>query len=221
VFGSFYRSVRIMLFHPPADRLYQFLGGELDAPTQASIDRHLRRCARCRGEVASLRAVLNGVAASLPPVMPPRPLRDRLFASVERLERFTPFAPRVAELLDSVPNRARVLLHTLSDADTWASGPLRAMRFYPLNDELGPKRVGGAAMFARFEPGFVFPKHRHEGEEAILVFEGPLAVDAGAAHGPGALVRSPDGSCHVVSVPPSSPEPCLCLVTNEISIDLV
>jgi anti-sigma factor ChrR (cupin superfamily) len=210
-----------MLFHPPADRLYQLLGGELDASSQAAVDRHLRRCARCRGEFERLRSLLNGMAASVPPLDPPRPLRDRLFASVDHLERFAPFAPHVAELLDRPVNRARLLLHSLSDAETWASGPLRAMRFYPLNDELGPKRAGGAAMFARFEPGFVFPKHQHEGEEAILVFEGPLAVDEGAIYGPGALVRSPDGSRHVVSVPPSSPEPCLCLVTNEISIDLV
>ncbi|HEU4407849.1 MAG TPA: cupin domain-containing protein [Polyangiaceae bacterium] len=210
-----------MLFHPPADRLYQFLGGELDASSQASVDRHLRRCARCRGEAERLRLLLNGVALSVPPVETPRPLRDRLFASVERLERFAPFAPQVAELLDRPVNRARLLLHALSDAETWASGPLRAMRFYPLNDELGPKRAGGAAMFARFEPGFVFPKHQHEGEESILVFEGPLAVDGGATYGPGDLVRSADGTCHVVSVPASSAEPCLCLVANEVSIDLV
>ncbi len=210
-----------MLFHPSSDRLYQFLGGELDAPSQASVDRHVRRCARCRGEVEGLRALLNGMAFSVPPAAPPAPLRDRLFGSVDRLERFAPFAPQVAELLDSPPGRVRSLLHTLSDAEAWAAGPLRAMRFYPLNDELGPKRVGGAAMFARFEPGFVFPKHRHEGEEAILVFEGPLAVDDGDAHGPGDLVRSADGTCHVVSVPASSPDACLCLVANEISIDLV
>lgn len=210
-----------MLFHPPADRLYQFLGGELDGPSQASLDRHLRRCARCRGEVDRLRSILNGMALGVPPVESPRPLRDRLFASVDRLERFTPFAPQVAEILDRPVNRARLLLHTLSDAEAWASGPLRAMSFYPLNDELGPKRAGGAAMFARFEPGFVFPKHQHEGEESILVFEGPLTVEGGATYGPGALVRSPDGSCHVVSVPVSSSEACLCLVANEISIDLV
>lgn len=210
-----------MLFHPPSDRLYQFLGGELDAPAQAAVDRHLRRCVRCRGEVEGVRSILHGVAFSVPPAAPPPPLRARLFDSVDRLERFAPFAPRVAELLDRPPNRARQLLHTLSDAEAWASGPLRAMSFYPLNDELGPKRAGGAAMFARFDPGFVFPKHRHEGEETILVFEGPLADDAGVTYGAGEVVRSPEGSCHVVSVPPSSPEPCLCLVANAISIDLV
>ncbi|MCU0684423.1 MAG: cupin domain-containing protein [Polyangiaceae bacterium] len=210
-----------MFFHPPSDRLYQFLGGELEASTRAAVDRHLRRCARCRAEAESLRALLSGVALSVPPAAPPPPLRDRLFASVDRLERFAPFVPQVAELLDSPPARTRLLLHALSDAESWASGPLRSMRFYPLNDELGPARSGGAAMFARFEPGFAFPKHRHEGEEAILVFEGPLADDAGGHYGPGAMLRSADGSCHVVSVPEESPEACLCLVANRVGIELV
>jgi predicted ChrR family anti-sigma factor len=210
-----------MLFHPSVDRLYQFLGGELDTPDQASVDRHLRRCARCRGEAEGLQSTLNGMASVVPPVEPPALLRDRLFASVDRLERFEPFAHQVAELLDCPRRRVRLLLHKLSDAHEWASGPLRAMRFYPLNEELGARRAGGAAMFARFEPGFAFPKHRHEGTETILIFEGPLSDDTGASYGPGDLVRSADGSCHVVSVPASSPEPCLCLVANDISIELV
>lgn len=210
-----------MLFHPSTDRLYQFLGGELDAPTRASVDRHLGRCARCRAEVGGLRSLLDGLAFGLAPAAPASPLRDRLVASVDRLERFAPFTAQVSELLDSPPGRVRLLLHSLSDVGTWASGPLRRMRFKPLNDELGPERAGGAAMFACFEPGFAFPKHRHEGEESILIFEGPLADDAGATYGPGDVVRSADGSCHVVSVPLSSSEPCLCLVANRVSIELV
>jgi anti-sigma factor ChrR (cupin superfamily) len=210
-----------MLFHPSSHRLYQFFGGELDAATRSSVDRHLGRCDRCRAEAEGLRSLLDGLALGVAPAATPPVLRDRLFASVDRLERFSSFAPRVSAVLDSPPGRVRLLLHSLSDVATWASGPLRRMRFKPLNDELGPARRGGAAMFACFDPGFVFPKHRHEGEETILVFEGPLTDDAGAAYGPGDELRSADGSCHVVSVPPSSPEPCLCLVANGTSIELV
>jgi anti-sigma factor RsiW len=59
----------------------------LEPEDEAVFVRHLPDCARCAHTVAETAEVMGAMAADLPPVEPPAPLRDRLRAAVERTER--------------------------------------------------------------------------------------------------------------------------------------
>jgi len=55
----------------PDDRLSAYLDDEVEAAERTEIDRHLASCARCRGELASLRRLSRSLAEeSVPPVPP-------------------------------------------------------------------------------------------------------------------------------------------------------
>ncbi len=61
------------------------------------------------------------------------------------------------------------------------------------------------------EPGCGYPRHRHVGEERLLVVQGAYA-DAGGTHAAGSFVVYPDGSDHApVAVDTPAREPCVLL----------
>jgi anti-sigma factor RsiW len=68
--------------HPPFERLNDLADAALPAGEVAAIERHLARCATCRGELARLRALLGRAAALPSSIEPPADtwdaLRDRL-----------------------------------------------------------------------------------------------------------------------------------------------
>lgn len=65
-----------------ADRLEAYVLDQLPALERREVEEHLQACAACAKDVHELRAVLAGVAASVPPVAPPAALRERVLAAV-------------------------------------------------------------------------------------------------------------------------------------------
>ncbi len=69
-------------------QLWAYLDGVVDEPSREAIEEHLSFCRRCCGEVEfaqELRAFLSANAAE----ELPRDVRDRLAATLDRLERET------------------------------------------------------------------------------------------------------------------------------------
>jgi anti-sigma-K factor RskA len=69
----------------------------LDTPDVRAFEEHLRRCERCRGEVALFRGTTASLAHDAPPAPPPPELRARILAAA-RAERgnVVPLRPRWA-----------------------------------------------------------------------------------------------------------------------------
>jgi len=65
-----------------ADRLMDFLEGELDGTTRAALEAHARRCAACGALLADLRAVSH-VASQLPALTPSRDLWSGIAERIE------------------------------------------------------------------------------------------------------------------------------------------
>lgn len=59
----------------------------------------------------------------------------------------------------------------------------------------------------RYAPGAAVPRHRHVGQETILVLEGAQEDDAGR-YAAGSVVINPPGTAHAVR----SPEGCVVLI---------
>lgn len=65
-----------------ADRLEAYVLDQLPEPERREVEAHLQVCATCAKEAVELRAVLEGVAESVPAVTPLPALRERVLAAV-------------------------------------------------------------------------------------------------------------------------------------------
>jgi anti-sigma factor ChrR (cupin superfamily) len=122
------------------------------------------------------------MAQALPPVVPAANARDRLL----RLAR----APRSLAELPPGP------------WEDWAPG----LRARVIEEE---PATGVRSVLVRGMPGVVVPRHRHLGDEDILVLRGALR-DGRAVYRPGDLCHSAQGSVHSEEV--VGDEECVCFV---------
>ena len=61
--------------------------GALDAPDASALEAHLQTCASCRAELASYRALSDGLLAAMPPTNPPPSLRRQLQSNLPATRR--------------------------------------------------------------------------------------------------------------------------------------
>jgi len=188
------------------------------SPTErADLEAHLATCEECSLRRAELEDACAELALTITPVPTSPGLRPRLLAALDHLERFTPMAPRLAELADISTNEARLALHIFERPEEMPPAPVPGLRLAPL--PTGPRRRAAEATLACFAPGAGFPHHRHLGEERILIFQGALRTDDGRVARAGEELRSPAGSAHAIALVLGD-EPCLCAILNEGGIEV-
>jgi anti-sigma factor ChrR (cupin superfamily) len=81
------------------------------------------------------------------------------------------------------------------------------------------RATGRALVLIRMEPGCGYPRHRHVGDEHVLVVQGAYA-DGHGTHGTGELVVHPDGSEHAPVAVRGGP-PCVLLALAHEGITLL
>lgn len=83
------------------------------------------------------------------------------------------------------------------------------------------RATGRALVLIRMAPGCGYPRHRHRGEEHLLVVQGGYRDDAGEHHA-GRFVRYPDGSEHApVALDGPGAAPCVLLALAHEGIKLL
>jgi len=141
--------------------------------------------------------VLDALVSGLQPAKPGASLRDRLLGAVSTTARFLPFLDRMMRIFDLPEDRARDELKTIDQPDAWdalADGVL--VRDFEAGDACGEAHGG----LVRVEPGHVFPRHAHVGEETVLVLQGQLEDDEGRRYRAGDAIVSADGTSHELRV---------------------
>jgi len=195
----------------PVNQLHDFFFERLTAETHRQVAAHVATCSTCKRRLDAFDEAVNKV-----PVMTPAPaLRERLFQSVNQLERFSPFARRLGELIAFSTNDARRALHAFADVDSWPLQPLPGMRALPLS--LGPPDSPVRAILACFEPTSRVPLHRHIDNESIFVFQGAFETTDGKVIRAGDELHSEIGSIHGIKRFLDDIE-CLCAIVNPDSI---
>ena len=191
----------------PINQLHALFFDRLESEERRRVEAHVATCVSCTERLERFTNAVNEM-----PKEAPRPeLRDRLFQSVEHLERFTPFAKRLGELI-AVPTRdARRALHGFFDVGSWPLSPLPGMRALPLSP--GPSHAHLRAILACFQPTSMVPRHRHFGHEAILVFQGAFQSSDGRVIRVGDELHSEPGSAHWIPRFVEDIE-CLCAIIN-------
>jgi hypothetical protein len=138
-------------------------------------------------------ARLYGTLALAPPPAPPgAALRARLEASIT--PRLARCGEALARFFDVPLPRALRLLERVDDPSRWSENPLPGLWVQHLRG--GASLGDGDAGFVKFAPGMVFPRHRHVGEERVLILQGGLRYSDGQLLGPGGVRIAPPESQH-------------------------
>jgi quercetin dioxygenase-like cupin family protein len=155
------------------------------------------------------------LALAVEPVAPPPALRERLLAELASRERFAPFVDRLAALFDLAADRVRTVLQQFETHEGWTE-------LYPgasfFDFEGGPALGEATAGLVRIAPGIPFPRHKHIGEERVLVLQGAFEDDAGQRVEAGQLAIMPDGSEHGFQVV-SAQELLYVVVVGEVEFE--
>ena len=183
------------------DLLPLYVLGLLEPDDTAAVERAL---ARDRALAAELRTYDTAAAAlidQLAPVAPPPSVRERLMASigVGVPGRFERFAQRVAEMYDVAIARARELIGMIDDPSTHDRAiPGAAL----IHFQGGPACAGADCGFVIVPAGTLFPWHRHDGEEDVLVLQGAVVDCDGKVTRAGETDHRDAGTEHEFSAAP-------------------
>lgn len=122
---------------------------------------------------------------------------ERLQAAVSELPlRYAPFFGKLSDLWGIPAERVREELARARDASGWSWTPIGGLQTFQVQGT----EDGARAKLLRFEPGSHFPRHRHVGEERLLVLEGAFVDDGGAEAHAGDERTLPPGSAHTLHI---------------------
>jgi anti-sigma factor ChrR (cupin superfamily) len=176
---------------------------------------HARSCVDCR---AILEVMEHALASSIPAVPPSEASRSRLLTAAEGAHRHAPFVGRVATLFELDDEAASSLLTSVATSDRgWRRGPGDGTAMWPVRSPANAR--GTQTLLLRIDGGCAFPKHRHLGDETVLVLEGAFRSNGDARASAGDVMTVPPNSVHHLSVAPGAP--CLCAVRVEHGIEVV
>jgi anti-sigma factor ChrR (cupin superfamily) len=167
-----------------------FALGALDAPEARSFKAHVLGCPRCQERVAAHEEAL-GLLVGPKGSSPDPGLRSRLLDLAD--------APPVPEHPES-----------LGWEEVAPGIKARKVREDP------SRGFVGSLVWAK--PGARHPRHRHRGDENILVLQGALKDDRGT-YPAGSICRSRKGSTHAEEALPG--EDCFCFVCSYFGFDFV
>jgi putative transcriptional regulator len=205
-----------------ADYLPELALGVLDAALEERVVSHLAGCPSCATWLKELRAAAPAPAGSednrTPPAeAQPMPLAMLALRTVSVLRtpihRFRDartgelrrFTGRFAELFAMPASHAAQLLAEVESGPRWLPGPVAGIELFPVPSPL----EGALSVVVRAEPGAVFPRHRHTGDEWTLVLQGGLESN-GHGYWRGERLSQRAGSVHTLVALPGAT--CLCAV---------
>jgi quercetin dioxygenase-like cupin family protein len=178
------------------ERMVELALGLLEGDERRELERDLAGSGEARAELARLERSVAELGAAADPLAASRELRERLLRSLDPVTRFEGFAERLAAFLDLGLARTRELLASLAAAGSapWEDDLVAGVRL--LHFAGGPRVAGADCGLVRCEPGVLYPRHLHRGDEWAFVLQGEGLEDSGRRWQPGDLIRNPAGSAH-------------------------
>lgn len=155
------------------------------------------------------------IGASSPPVAPPTSLRSRLIDAVTSSDprvALAGFSERLQRLYDLSPSQVDDVLAAISRPGDWQPyvEGVTLHHFDP-----GPRELAAAprvdAGLVRFPRGLAYPRHRHLGDETMLILAGGLVEDdTGRRAVAGDILHMGPGTVHGFRILPR--EDCIAAV---------
>lgn len=185
--------------------------GALTAAEKESFEADLRATPELRSLVHQLDRTTGLIASSVPPVAPPRHLRDKILSSIG--------APAAAITdtrsgLRSETSNPAFFFIAANDPAGWKQLPVPGASLKLLSAD---RERGYAILLGKLERGVRYPAHPHVTAEDFMVLTGDLTV-AGRQLGPGDFHHCDAGTEHPVNF---SDEGCTLLAILSLDHELV
>ncbi len=178
-----------MISEPQQDAASLYALGALAGAEKESFEAVLRAEPELRELVASLERTAGLLVGAIPPVAPPRELRDRILRRVEA-EASRPFpAP------PPIPVNPAFLFIEAGNNSGWKALPVPGAYVKLLSLE---RERGYAVLLGKLEPGVRYPAHRNVGPEDFCILTGDLHFGERRL-GPGDFHHADAGSHHEAS----------------------
>ncbi len=199
--------------HPSSDTLLAYAAGTLAPALALVVGEHLRQCNQCTRthlfDTAVGGAMLEAHdSSSVPAEVTERCLqktRDRIAAMPDDAQ-----SPRPSPSAGTAA-ASSILRHDFNDI-AWKRLSKRVEQFVVP----GFKQGRTWARLFRFQPGTVLPRHRHQGDEFVVVLQGAY-LDRSARFAVGDFAENDPSVVHELSV--DGDEPCVALIASNGLID--
>lgn len=186
--------------------LIEYALGNLDKEESFQVNAALSTSAELRKKLDEIQESLGIMAFAETPIRPTNRLKDRILASTSPTNHFEGFTERFAELFDLGEKEIRRLFSKIDNPnlDDWTSSPV--LPGVGILEFPGGVRTASATCgLITVKPGTLFPRHRHQGEEWVLVLQGRARESDGRILNPGDLMISETGSEHAFKTLGSEP----------------
>lgn len=190
--------------------------GTLAPEQRAEVEAMLRKSPDAQRELRMIEDALGELAMVLEPVQPSPEVRERVLASIAGTSRFEDFAAAVARLFDVTLARARELLALIDEPSSWVPGPASSQL---IHFEAGAACAGADCGFVRVDAGERFPRHRHVGEERVLILYGTAHTSDGETYVRGQEYVSQPDTAHAFHVPAGGPALVFAVRVHGIEIE--
>lgn len=155
--------------------------------------------AAAEAELAELLAELSAVSACDVSSAEVEQGRARLLATVSQgSERFLPLFDKLTAFFDLSVEALREVFTRAEQSSQWQAGPLPWVSLFHL--EGGPALAGLDTGLVRLKKGTPFPRHRHLGNERVLILEGSYRDHEGRYFGPGDVHDMAMGTEHALQM---------------------
>ena len=153
------------------EQLALYALGALSQQEARVVEHHLAEdCEVCASELQQFESVVEALGFSVPPVMPPAGVREKLISGLA--EETQPVSPSLSAYLKNYSLRA--------EEGEWIETSPGVFEKHLFTD----KRRGTVTTLIKMVPGVKLPSHRHLGLEECLVIEGDFHVGS-EEFGPG------------------------------------
>ncbi len=150
-------------------------------------------------------ALLAGIETNVEPMAPSPELRDRLLAAAAEKKTALGFAERLCQFfkLDLKTIQQHLSELTSLKPPYWEAAKLEGVWLKHFDG--GPGLQTADCGFIYMQPGTSAPRHRHLGNEWMMVIQGEALTDDDQSILPGDLLLSKPDSCHAFSVVGTQP----------------
>jgi len=173
----------------------------LPPATQALVSGHLKSCRRCRTRLTRLHESLAELSLAQAKAAPPPALRASLLAALDSRAEvpYSGFARRLQRMYALDEQKTLEVLRKSADPAQWEDQGFISLLHFSAGESLPGTHAG----FMRLSAGLRFPRHRHVGQEHMLMLAGTLQdEDSGTIYHPGDFLQMEPGSEHAFTILP-------------------
>jgi len=173
---------------------------QLDDKDKVEFENDLNSNAELDKELLEMQTILETIGLAEEPIKPSENLKRSLVASLDANTPFHGFVDRFMRLFDLERDNVEALFSKIvkTPGDLFESCAIPKTSLFYFDG--GPKVSHAECGIIKVEAGSLFPAHKHQGKEWVLVLQGEAIDRSGQVYLPGDVIYSDEKDSHALRV---------------------